>query len=276
MRSIASKTKVPLRRYGGKVYLADWIIGHFPEHETYIEPFAGSAAVFFAKAPAQAEILNDIEGRLIGAFEQMRARPFELAAMLWATPYAQDNWRDVASKSDLERAALYIASTQQYYAGATHTSTFSVDAGHANKNKARVWADWFKRILPAAVRLKDAQLLNEDAFKVIDRFGHLDRALWYVDPPYLGHEAEYKDSVSIADLATALKGIKGKVVYSGTEAEAPHFAGWHQVGRAYVGRARTGKHKMQSKEYREVLYLNFAPETSTSCDDSQLRRCNSE
>lgn len=249
--------KVPLRRYGGKVYLAKWIVSGFPEHETYIEPFCGSAAVFFAKEPSQAEILNDIEGRLIGAFEHMRSRPFELAALLWATPYAQKNWRDIANKSEIEKAALFIASTQQFYAGATHTSTFSIDAGHANKNKARVWADWFQRILPAAARLKDAQLLCEDAFKVIDRFKDLPRALWYVDPPYLGHESEYKNSVSISDLAKALATVRGKIVYSGTAAEEIYFEGWTQHRRDYVGRARTGAHKMVSKKYEEVLYCNF-------------------
>lgn len=251
--------KLPLRRYGAKFYLAEWIISHFPEHQTYIEPFCGSGAVFFAKDPAQAEILNDIEGRIISAFETMRSRPFELAAMLWATPYAQKNWRDLADKSEIEKAALYIASTQQFYAGATHTSTFSVDAGHANKNKAKVWADWFQRVLPAAARLKDAQLLNQDAYEVIDRFRGLEKALWYVDPPYLGHEKEYAKSVSIPVLADALRTVKGLVVYSGTDAEAEYFKGWHQSRKPYVGRARTGAHEMKSKTYDEVLYCNFTP-----------------
>lgn len=250
--------QVPLRRYGGKVLLAKWIVSGFPEHETYIEPFCGSGAVFFAKEPSQAEILNDTEGRIIAAFEQMRSRPFELAALLWATPYAQKNWRDMADKSEIEKAALFIASTQQFYAGATYNSTFSVDAGHANKNKARVWADWFQRILPAAARLKDAQLLNEDAFKVIDRFKHLPNALWYIDPPYLGHEKEYQNSVPCADLARALHGVQGKVIVSGTKDEAPFYNDWNKAQREYVGRARTGKHsQMMAKTYNECLYYNY-------------------
>lgn len=250
-------TKVPLRRYGGKVYLAKWILGFVPEHTTYIEPFCGSAAVFFAKDPSQAEILNDIENRIIKAFEFIRSRPYEMAALLFATPYAQANWREISTKDEIEQAALYLASTQQFYAGATHTSTFSINAGHVNKNKAAVWADWFQRILPAATRLKDAQLLSEDAFKVIDRFRDLEHAFWYVDPPYLGHEKEYRDSVSAKDLATALRGIKGKVAVSGTDAELEFYQGWRIEKKPYVGRARTGFHAMKSKKYDECLYLNW-------------------
>lgn len=264
------KAKVPLRRYGGKVYLAKWIVEHFPEHKTYIEPFCGSAAVFFHKLPSQAEILNDIDGKIITAFEVIRSRPFELAAALWATPYAQENWRENKFKGDedIEKAVKAISASQQFYAGATHTSTFSLDAGHVNKNKAAVWADWFTRILPAAARLKYAQILNMDAFKIIERFAHLEDCLWYVDPPYLGHEKEYKDSVSIDKLSMALKGVKGKVVYSGTWAEDEYFHGWRKECKEYVGRARTGKHAtMKSKKYDEILYINFPERSEMEVDE---------
>lgn len=266
MHNEGDKVKIPILRYGGKDYLAKWIISHFPEHNTYIEPFCGSAAVFFAKKPSLAEILNDIDNRIIHAFEQIRSRPFELAAMLWATPYAQKNWRD-REVDDLEKAALFIASTKQFYAGATHTSTFSIDASMTNKhkNKCAVWADWFQRILPAAVRLKNAQILSEDAFKVIERLKNIPDALWYVDPPYLGHEKEYKDSVSIPHLAQALKEVKGKVIYSGTVAENDLFSGWHQSKKTHTTRQ---KHHsgMRVKKYEEVLYMNFVPDQMVDRD----------
>jgi len=255
-----ARVKVPLRRYGGKVYLAKWIVSYFPEHTTYIEPFCGSASVFFAKEPSQAEILNDIDGRLIRAFEIMRERPFELAATLWATPYAQENWRERIDLGDLEKSALEIAATQQFYAGATHTSTFSVDAGHANKNKAHVWADWFRRILPAAARLKYAQILNQDALGIIERFAALEHSLFYVDPPYVGHEAEYGDSVCFEKLRDALSTVRGRVILSGTERETKYFQTWRRVEKPYVGRARTGRHKTKTKVYNECLYFNWNEE----------------
>jgi DNA adenine methylase len=254
--------QVPLRRYGGKVYLAKWIIEHFPKHELYVEPFCGSGAVFFTKDPSHTEVLNDIDNKITSAFEIMRRDSYALAAALWATPYSQSNWRDEwrGEKSDVERAAMFIASSQQFYAGSTKHSTFTVCAGHANKPKSKVWADWFRRVLPAAARLKDAVILNEDAFKVIERFTDRENALWYVDPPYMGHEHEYGNHANAADLAWALHGVKGKVIVSGKDAEAALYPTWRQVRRDYVGRAGIGGNahrKQRGKKYEEVLYLNF-------------------
>lgn len=249
--------KVPARRYGGKVHLAKWILSHFPEHTTYIEPFCGSAAVFFAKPPSKAEILNDLDNRILKAFEMIRSRPKEMAALLWATPYAQKNWREIGTRSEIEEAGLYLASSQQFYGAATNTSTFSMDVGYANKNKAQVWADWFQRILPAAARLKHAQLLNEDAVKVIERFKKRKDALYYVDPPYKGHENEYPYKVDYERMVSALKGVAGKVIVSEYTEASHYYKGWRTVRKECIGRVRTGAHKMKSKSNVEVLYMNF-------------------
>ena len=44
---------------GGKSYLAPRIASMMPPHKTYVEPFAGGAAVFFRKVPSQKEVLSD-------------------------------------------------------------------------------------------------------------------------------------------------------------------------------------------------------------------------
>lgn len=53
---------------GGKRRLAKHIIPLFPEHECYVEPFAGGAALFFMKPEAHVEVLNDINGDLINLY----------------------------------------------------------------------------------------------------------------------------------------------------------------------------------------------------------------
>jgi DNA adenine methylase len=42
---------------GGKRKLIDHILPLFPEHTCYVEPFAGGAAVFFAKEASNCDVL---------------------------------------------------------------------------------------------------------------------------------------------------------------------------------------------------------------------------
>jgi len=50
---------------GGKRRLADTIIPRFPDHECYVEVFAGGAALYFLRHPAPVEVINDINGDLV-------------------------------------------------------------------------------------------------------------------------------------------------------------------------------------------------------------------
>src|SRR5205823_285703 len=68
----------PFAWYGGKAYYAKWIIGHFPKHRVYIEPFGGAANILLRKRPSEVEIFNDLDERVINFFRVLRSpRQFE-------------------------------------------------------------------------------------------------------------------------------------------------------------------------------------------------------
>ncbi|MDK4667224.1 DNA adenine methylase, partial [Kingella kingae] len=54
---------------GGKRRLAKHLLPKFPEHQCYVELFAGGAALFFMREQrAQCEVVNDINGELINLY----------------------------------------------------------------------------------------------------------------------------------------------------------------------------------------------------------------
>ncbi len=64
--------KTPMTYYGGKQKLVSTILPLFPEHDLYTEPFAGGAALFFAKEPSDIEVLNDLNAELINFYKVMQ------------------------------------------------------------------------------------------------------------------------------------------------------------------------------------------------------------
>ncbi len=53
---------------GGKRRLVDLLLKRFPAHSCYVELFAGGAAVYFARHPADVEVLNDVNGDLVNLY----------------------------------------------------------------------------------------------------------------------------------------------------------------------------------------------------------------
>ena len=64
----------PIAWYGGKHYLARWIIEQMPDHRVYDEPFGGMAGVLLKKEPSEVEVFNDLDGRAVNFFRVIRDR----------------------------------------------------------------------------------------------------------------------------------------------------------------------------------------------------------
>lgn len=177
----------PFQYYGAKGRLAPFIAGLLGPHEVYCEPFAGSAAVFFAKKPAQIETINDINGDLVAFMKTLRDQPRALIRAVELTPYARAEHQAArlgdTTASDLERSRRWwIQCTQSRSgeAGASWrrpTSRTRVNSPAGSKRAAAALR-WH------AARLREAFIENCDAFELIARMDSPATAM-YVDPPYL-------------------------------------------------------------------------------------------
>ena len=77
--------------------LADKILPLFPAHTCYVEPFAGSAALFFRKEPTKVEVLNDVNGELVNHYcSSSPARPVFVPPHGLATGYQPATVRSTA------------------------------------------------------------------------------------------------------------------------------------------------------------------------------------
>lgn len=103
--------RTPLKYPGSKQRIANWIIEQLPEHHTYVEPFFGSGAVLFNKAPSNIETINDIDDRVINLFECILEDADRLVKIIELTPYARrvyDRSFEIVPKNKWERAAQFL------------------------------------------------------------------------------------------------------------------------------------------------------------------------
>lgn len=175
-----------LKYPGSKWSIADWIISYFPEHKVYCEPFCGSAAVFFRKPKSFIETINDSNSDIINLFCTCREQSEELAALINLTPFSREEFVRCYERSDnkLEQARRTLVRYWQSFGSANRTlNTWKNSQTKSGPNNNKQWNQLPQLIIKVLARLKDAQIENISAFKLIEKYDSVDTLL-YLDPPY--------------------------------------------------------------------------------------------
>ncbi|TQI68981.1 DNA adenine methylase [Clostridium sp. KNHs216] len=235
------QTRTVLKYPGAKWRIADWIIGHMPEHKSYLEPFFGSGAVFFRKEPSRIETINDLDGQIVNLFSRIREDPERLAGMVATTPYARQEYYsafDSPTEDPFEQARLFLLQCWQGHGFRTYCrSGWKNDvAGREYAYAVRYWNQLPEWVMQACWRLKDAQIECRPAVDVIQRFNRPD-VLIYADPPYLlstrKMKKQYACEMTDTDHAELLKVLlqhKGPVLLSGYDNDLYNdmLSGWQK------------------------------------------------
>lgn len=251
---------------GAKWSIAKWIISHFPEHHSYLEPFFGSGAVLFTKERGNIETVNDLDGDVVNLFEWIRNDPERLARAVYWTPYSREvynrAWEAGKTETDpFQRAVDFYARMMMGHGFRTTGEKVGWKndvQGREASYAAGYWSKTPEVIFQAAERLRGVQIEHMDAVDLIRRFA-FPNVLIYADPPYLlntRHGKQYKCEMTTADhkrLLEALKAHPGPVLLSGYDSDLYNneLRGWEREEIDAMAQTATKR--------REVLWMNFIP-----------------
>jgi len=224
------KPKAPALRYHGSKWRdAARIIRCFPPHLTYVEPYAGSAAVLLQKAPSRFEVLNDLYGDVTTFFQILRDQPQQLIRSIELTPYSR---KELAlafqiTSDPLETARrFYVRSWQGWGAGALGDKK-GWRFMHSPTRSTSVAEDWQRteHLADIAQRLRQVQIECTPALEILKRMD-TPHTLFFLDPPYLlktrkgssAPSSQYvfdMDETGHRELATQLQTIQGMAILCG-------------------------------------------------------------
>ena len=250
----------PIPYIGGKNRLAAQIITLFPEHTTYVEPFAGGAQVFFRKEPSKVEVLNDLDYEIVNFYrvcqshyeELIRYLRFTIASRRW---FAILKATDPATLTDIQRAARFLYMQKNAFGGLIVKQNFHYGViKPSNFNPIRIPA----YIEAAHKRLANVQIESLPYEQVIEKYDR-PTTLHYLDPPYWERKL-YKFNFKEADflaLEDRLRKVAGKFILSLDDHPKVReiFRAFHmQRTEIYYTAQRT-----PNSRYGELFIMNFRP-----------------
>lgn len=257
-----------LRYHGGKWKLAPWIIGHFPAHRIYCEPFGGAGSVLVRKPRSYAEVYNDQWATVVNVFRVLRHPEWseQLRQALELTPFARDEFSAAAHEpgdNEVEKARKTILRSFAGFGPAStnggHSTGFRASSMRSGTVPAGDWRNWPAHIPAFVERLQGVCIENRDALDIIEQHDSPD-TLFYVDPPY-PHEtrnmrrgnAAYAVEMSDADherLAEQLHSCAGAITLSSYRSD--------MYDRLYGDwtRSECNAHSDGARDRIEVLWLN--------------------
>jgi DNA adenine methylase len=244
-----------LRWHGGKWKLAPWIIGHFPPHRVYVEPYGGAASVLLRKPRAYAEVYNDLDSEVVTLFRVLRdaETASRLIEALELTPFAREEFDSCyqPSADPLETARRLVIRSYMGFGSNAHATTgtqraqtgFRANSNRSGTTPARDWMNYLDSLSTIVKRLTGVIVEHRDA-KLVMAAHDGPETLHYVDPPYIlslrnpgnpyDRKHMYRHELTDADhleLLAFLRTLSGMVVLSGYPSALYDDAlpGWNSV-----------------------------------------------
>ena len=189
---MTSLSRPVLRWHGGKWRLAPWIIGHFPPHRVYVEPFGGAASVLLRKLRSYGEVYNDLDECVVNLFRVLRSpdQAQSLLDLLTLTPFARAEFEGAYERSDdpVEEARRLIIRSFMGFGSDGHNrevkTGFRANSNRSGSTPALDWRNYPQALKSIVDRLSGVVIERRDAIEVMGQHDG-PKTLFYVDPPYM-------------------------------------------------------------------------------------------
>ena len=227
---------VPFNQWGGSSRYAKALAGRLPEHRKYIEPFCGSAAVFFAKERVDEEVLADTDPEVVFALKYIKhltpERLEELKRFTWTVSRAGFNRaKECTPASRAERFWKLVYGRMCSWGGKSDHSGYST----VSEGKTYKLDDF----LPFKEKLKNARIVRQD-WKETLKSSDGEGALFFLDPPYI-EEWALGEGIAPEDIADAAGKLKGEFVIAYTDSARARRA-LSKVGRLFKMKIPEARH----------------------------------
>lgn len=244
-----------LNRLGNKTKMASKLEAYFPRHDLYVEPFFGAGGMFFNKAKAKYNILNDKDDDVFNLFEIVVKRKDDLYDMVYKMPIHQSlwmHWRKNKETDPLLKACRFLLLSNFGYMGKSETLRF------ASSNQKKLLMEYidltYKKIWDCEFSCLDAVKLiksiptkqDKDAVKIFI----------YNDPPYLDTTNNYQCGYTESDVVD-LFNANASTNYNFAISEFDHpfileKAKEHNLNIHYIGERLNMKNRRT-----EILITNY-------------------
>jgi len=202
----------PLCWPGGKRHLVRKLLPRIPPHRVYVEPFIGAGHLYWAKEPAEVEVINDLDPRLIKWYQDLKKRSRLDCDM---TP-SKEKFIQIRDKKGTLGFCDYLHLVKLSYGckGGTYSAAKvkrCLESEDPSTCKVTMLTRNFDKYRK---RLSRTRILKRDYRDILKKFDGPD-TFFYLDPPYYDHPCYYVScDVNPRQIADAVRTLKGKWLLS--------------------------------------------------------------
>ena len=265
--------------YGGKQKIASKILKYFPPHSVYVEPFAGGAALLFAKPALPVgnnnqyrECLNDTSKLLINMYRVAVKYPDDFNREIQSTLLSQEDHRQSIAICKNPDGYTELQKAWAYYVNINTSFSNILNSGWSTGVNGRNHGDSFARkkqlVFNILNRINNVYISCEDAIRCISRWDS-PQTLFYCDPPYPHANQGHYSGYTLDDwqnLCNTLDSIQGSYVLSNYAQSIEPKSAQQRVeiqaimsasgkGRVGVDRTKDPDAPIQENKRTEVLWV---------------------